>query len=122
MVAVCVLLHLDECRMVALAILVRFRGVGESSTNDLAIARSNSHHFGNSEHTRPEPKDHSPTLILISITLTFRAGYLERVMAVTAVDSHPCEFHSFRHSEQKSRQLATFKEIRTYSCLLPPLV
>ena len=56
------LLHLDECRMVALAILVRFQGVGESSghvilqllqnTHDLAALRcacANSHHFENSE-------------------------------------------------------------------------
>ena len=48
------LLHLDECRMVALAILVRLQGVGESrghvilqpqNTNDLTAACSNSHHF-----------------------------------------------------------------------------
>ena len=33
----------------------------------------NSHRVDNSEQTRPEPKDDSPTLAFISITLTFRA-------------------------------------------------
>ena len=63
------LLHLDECRVVALAILVRFQVVGESrhvilqlqTINDLTPACS--HHFENSEQTRPEPKDDSPTLV-----------------------------------------------------------
>ena len=49
-------------RMVALAILVRFQGVGESSghvilqlqnTNGLTAACSNSHRYENSEQTRP---------------------------------------------------------------------
>ena len=47
------------------------------NTNDLTAACLNSHHFENSEQTRPE---------------------------------------------QKSRHLATFKEIRNYSCLLPARV
>ena len=38
------------------------------------VSRSlNSHRVDKSEQTRPEPKDDSPTLACISITLTFRA-------------------------------------------------
>ena len=33
------------------------------NTNDLAAACLNSRHFENSEQTRPEPKDDSPTLV-----------------------------------------------------------
>ena len=50
--------------------------------------------------------------------MTFRAGYIERVKAITTVHSRLFEFHSLSHLEQKSRHLAALKEILRYSCRL----
>ena len=95
------LLHLDKCRMVALAILVRFQGVGETSgqvilqlqnTNDLTAACSNSHHSENSELTRPEPKDS-----WIGTCLNF------------------IQFDILSRNQDK---LVTFQQIRSYTCRL----
>ena len=59
-----------DSALLALSSLWRMVGVGGicilqllQNTKDLAAACSNSHHFDNSELTRPEPEDDSPTLV-----------------------------------------------------------
>ena len=88
--------------MVGLAILfIRFQGVSEISgqvilqlqnTDDIAALRCMGAEIA--ELARSETQDSWIGTCLNSITLTFRAGYLGRVMATTAVHSHPFEFHS----------------------------
>ena len=87
-----ILLRCDEWRVVCLLVLfVRFQGVGEVSghvilqrlkASDLAALRCLTAEIAELARSG------------MSITLACRAGYLERVMATTAVYSRLFEFHS----------------------------